>query len=114
MTKLHAPTPYHRMHIALAALTTACLVGLPSTGASAGPLDGHYISNKRNQMQISGSRYSYIPRQGTTNPKNVRSSGSVRLVGGNVYKFSGNLNYPCTLSGTTLTCAGGKRIWYRQ
>lgn len=114
MTIPNDNSPCRRMRITLAALSTICLIALSSTGASAGPLDGHYISNKRNQMQISGSRYSYTPRQGTTNPKNVRSSGSVRSVGGNAYKFSGYLNYPCTLSGTTLSCAGGGRIWYRQ
>jgi hypothetical protein len=112
MTKLNAAIAYHSMRIALTALVTACVIGLPATGASAGPLDGHYVSNKSNQMRISGSRYTYIPRQGTTNPKNVRSSGSVRPAGGNVYKFSGYLSYSCTLFGTTLNC--GRRIWYRQ
>ncbi len=106
-------TPIHQTHSTLAALLAGCLVVLFSLDASAGPLDGRYVSNKSNQMQISGTRYTYIPREGTTNPKNVRSTGSVRNVGGNVYQFSGHLNYACTLSGTTLNCARGARIWYR-
>jgi hypothetical protein len=83
-----------------------------STGAQAGPLDGSYISNKNNHLEISGSRYIYIPRDGTTNPKNVRSSGTFTSLGDSRYKFSGYLKYTCTHSGNSLDC--GKRIWTRR
>jgi hypothetical protein len=90
------------------------LLAVSHTGASATTLDGFYISNKNNQMRISGSRYVYIPRVGTTNSKNVRSSGSIRSLGNSQYQFSSFLSYICIRQGASLNCANGRRIWTRH
>lgn len=95
-----------------AIISLGLLAMFQSSPSLGGSLDGSYISNKNNLMEISGSRYVYIPRDGTTNPKNVRSTGTVRNVGANKYRFTGHLNYVCTQTGTTLDC--GNRVWTRR
>jgi hypothetical protein len=79
--------------------------------AVAGPLDGAYVSNKRNNLTILGNHYAYRARKGG---KSGNHAGSFVAVGGDQYQFHGFLRYLCDKRGTTLVCAGGKRSWYKQ
>jgi hypothetical protein len=75
----------------------------------AGPLDGHYISNKGNFLDIQGNRHTYTHRRtGTT------KTGSIRMVRANLVQFSGGLKYACDVQGTALFCDGGRRIWTKR
>jgi hypothetical protein len=96
--------------IALALVAVSAALSISSL-AAAGPLDGAYISNKRNNLTILGNRYAYRSREGGTSGNH---NGSFTGVGGDRYKFHGFLHYTCDRSGTTLVCAGGKRSWYKQ
>lgn len=97
----------------------ALLMGLSGTAvvSHAAELDGRYVSNRGNQMRISGSSYTYIGRyrnQATGQRERGTKGGSVRSIGSGRYQFSGHLKYACEHSGGTLTCGGGRRIWWKQ
>ncbi|HVV80426.1 MAG TPA: hypothetical protein VHD59_12555 [Pseudolabrys sp.] len=84
-----------------------CSIGF----AAAGPLDGSYISNKRNNLTILGNQYGYRAREGGGSGNH---NGSFVSLGGDRYQFRGFLHYTCEKHGTTLVCASGKRSWYKQ
>lgn len=83
---------------------------MATSEVQAGPLDGRYESNMGNNLVIRGSSYTYSRGRGEP----WRTSGSVRSTGGNGFRFSGYLSYPCTREGTSLVCGGGRRVWTKQ
>jgi hypothetical protein len=75
----------------------------------AGPLDGRYLSNKGNFLDISGNRHTY-----THNRTGKTKSGSVHRIGANRVQFTGGPKYACEVQGSVLFCDGGRRIWKKQ
>lgn len=83
----------------------------PANSASRNSLDGRYISNKGNNLEIRGHRYAYRHR---LDGYSEGQDGTFKSLGGERYRFFGYLRYVCRRNGTTLTCGNGKRSWYRQ
>ena len=81
-----------------------------ATECQAQSLDGTYTSNRGNKIIIKGNSYTYIGVTG--GPE--RSRGSLRSGADGIRFTSGYLSYPCTLSGSTLICAGGRRVWTKN
>lgn len=75
----------------------------------AGPLDGRYLSNKGNFLDIRGNKHTYThKRSGKT------KSGSIHMIGANRVQFTGGPKYACDVQGSVLFCDGGRRIWTKQ
>jgi hypothetical protein len=75
----------------------------------AGPLDGRYVSNKGNILDIRGTSHTYThKRTGKT------KSGSFHMIGTNRVQFTGGPKYACDVQGSVLSCDGGRRIWVKR
>ena len=77
---------------------------------AAGTLDGRYLSNMGNYIDIIGENYTYYGTHGGPS----QTTGSLKLVPGNQVQFSGYLNYLCARENTVLVCGAGRRVWTKQ
>jgi hypothetical protein len=77
---------------------------------AAGPLDGRYVSNMGNYIDIIGENYTYYGTHGGPS----QTTGSLKLVSNNQVQFSGYLHYLCARENTVLVCDLGRRVWTKQ
>jgi hypothetical protein len=86
--------------------TTQTAVAQTATG----PLDGRYVSNMGNYLDIIGENYTYHGTRGGPS----QTTGNLKIVYSNQVQFSGYLHYMCTRENTVLVCDLGRRVWTKQ
>lgn len=91
------------------------LMGSPTTRpaaaqTAAGPLDGRYVSNMGNYMDIVGGNYTYYGTHGGPS----QTTGGLTLISSNQIQFNGYLHYMCARENTVLVCDLGRRVWTKQ